>query len=99
MPKPTNPKSNEWNFWWGGQPIVPDEAQFERMKVAFALKQTRDEYNEFVKTEETAAIERLKAVVADHPGTPWARRAQGEIDAETRAKSVTSESRSHGRVF
>ncbi|MBL8809559.1 MAG: VWA domain-containing protein [Planctomycetaceae bacterium] len=80
MPKPTNPKSNEWNFWWGGQPIVPDEAQFERMKVAFGLKQTREEYNEFVKTEEAAAIERLKAVITDHPGTPWARRAQGEID-------------------
>lgn len=75
MPAPKNPKSNEWNFWWGGKPIVPDEQQFDRLAKAFQMKMTRDEYLEMVKTEETAAVERMQAVVTDHPGTPWAQRA------------------------
>lgn len=80
MPKPVNPKANEWNFWWDANAvIVPDEAQFERLKAAFGMKLTRDEYLEMVKTEEAAAIERLKAIQTDHPGTPWARRAETEL--------------------
>lgn len=79
MPAPQNPASNEWNFWWGGQPIVPDEQQFDRLKKSFQIKMTRDEYLEMVKTEETTAMERIRSVVSDHPGTPWARRAETEI--------------------
>ena len=79
MPAPQNPASNEWNFWWGGQPIVPDEQQFDRLKKSFQMKMTRDEYIEMVKKEETTALERIRAVVTDHPGTPWARRAETEI--------------------
>ncbi len=79
MPAPKNPKSNEWNFWWGGPPIVPDEAQFSRLAKAFQMKMSRDEYLTMVKTEEKAAVERMQAVVTDHPGTPWARRAETEI--------------------
>ena len=59
--------------------MVPDEAQFERLKAAFGMKMTREEYLEMVKTEETSAIERLKAIQTEHPGTPWARRAETEI--------------------
>ena len=80
MPKPQNPLSNEWNIWWNPQQIVPDEAQFSRLKAAFGMSVSRDEYLEMVKTEEAAAVERMKAVIADHPGTPWARRAQTELD-------------------
>ena len=79
MPAPQNPTSNEWNFWWGGQPIVPDEQQFDRLKKSFQIKMTRDEYIEMVKKEETTAMERIRSVVSDHPGTPWARRAETEI--------------------
>jgi len=80
MPAPKNPKSNEWNFWWGGKPLIPDEPQFDRLAKAFQMKMTRDEYLEMVKTEETAAVERMQAVVTDHPGTPWAQRAQTELN-------------------
>ncbi len=80
MPKPKDPKSNEWNFWWDkGAVVVPDEAQFGRLKTAFGMKLTREEYLEMVKTEESAALERLKAIQTEHPGTPWARRAETEL--------------------
>lgn len=79
MPAPQNPRSNEWNFWWGGQPIVPDEQQFERLKKSFQMKMTREEYVEMVKNEEKTAMERIRSVVTEHAGTPWSRRAETEI--------------------
>jgi hypothetical protein len=80
MPKPNDPKSNEWNFWWDkNSAIVPDETQFARLKQAFGMKETFEEYLEMVKNEETAAAERLQAILKDHPGTPWARRAETEL--------------------
>ena len=39
----------------------------------------RDEYLQMVATEEAASIDRLKAVQKEHPGTPWARRAETEL--------------------
>ena len=80
MPQPKNPKANEWNLWWNTQTIVPDDAQFSRLKDGFALKMSRDEYLEMVKTEEAASIERMRIVIVNHSGTPWARRAQTELD-------------------
>ncbi|HQZ63530.1 MAG TPA: vWA domain-containing protein [Planctomycetaceae bacterium] len=80
MPKPENPKSNEWNVWWNKKTIIPDEAQYSRLKQGFGLKVSRDEYLEMVKTEETNSIARMNSVITDHPGTPWARRAQTELD-------------------
>jgi len=80
MPKLKDPKSNEWNLWWdSSKAMVPDEGQFSRLKTAFGLKMTLEEYSAMVKTEEAAAIERMKAVTTDHPGTPWARRAETEL--------------------
>lgn len=79
MPQPANPKANEWNFSWNPKTIVPDEAQFSRLKSAFGMSATRDEYLEMVKAEEASSMERMKAVITDHPGTPWARRAQTEV--------------------
>ncbi|MCA9061715.1 MAG: VWA domain-containing protein [Planctomycetaceae bacterium] len=78
---PMNPESNEWNFWWSRQQIIPDEEQYKRLQTSFGLTWTRDEFLEMSKTEETAAVDRLKKVIADHPNTPWARRAQREIDS------------------
>ena len=80
MPQPKNPKAHEWNLWWNTQTIVPDDAQFSRLKDGFALKMSRDEYLEMVKTEEAASIERMRIVIVNHSGTPWARRAQTELD-------------------
>ena len=80
MPQLKNPMANRWDLRWNPQTIVPDEAQFSRLKTAFGMKQSRDEYLEMVKTEEVASVDRMKAVTVDHPGTPWARRAQTELD-------------------
>ena len=80
MPKLRKPNSNEWNIRWDrSNAINPDEAQFSRLKTAFGLKMTHEEYLAMVKTEEAAAIERMTAVTTDHPGTPWSRRAETEI--------------------
>lgn len=79
MPKPKNPKSNEWNFWRNrSSNIDPDEAQFARLKSAFGLKVEREEYIQMVRKEEKLAIELLDGVIKDHPGTPWQRRAERE---------------------
>ena len=81
MPQPKDPKANEWNFSWdAGSNLVPDQAQFDRLKSAFGMKMTRDEYLEMVKTEEAATLDRLKAIQTEHPGTPWARRAETELN-------------------
>ncbi len=79
MPQPKDPKSNEWNFWWGGKPIVPDDEQFKRLSDAFKMDASREEYLAMVDKEIAEATERLQAVAADHPGTPWARRAETEL--------------------
>lgn len=79
MPKPKNPKSNEWNFWRNrNNNINPDEAQFARLKSAFGLKVEREEYIQMVRKEEKLAIELLDKVIKEHPGTPWQRRAERE---------------------
>ncbi|MEZ6032167.1 MAG: VWA domain-containing protein [Planctomycetaceae bacterium] len=80
MPTPKIPKANEWIVWWSNQTIDPDEVQFSRLKAAFGLKLSRDEYQQMVKTEEASSIERMRMVIVNHPGTPWARRAQTELD-------------------
>lgn len=79
MPAPKDPASNRWSFSWSRTTIVPDDNQFARLKSTFNLKMTRDEYLKMVVTEEKAATDRLLAVVRDHAGTPWARRAESEI--------------------
>ncbi|MCA9086221.1 MAG: VWA domain-containing protein [Planctomycetaceae bacterium] len=79
MPQPKSKTSNEWNFWRNRKVIVPDEAQFARLKAGFQLKMERDEYLAMVAEEEKKSVDMLKQVMNDHPGTPWARRAEREI--------------------
>ncbi len=79
MPKPENPMANEWNFWRNKNAnIVPDEAQFSRLKQAFQLTIERDEYITMVAAEEKKCFDLLDVVIKEHPGTPWARRAGDE---------------------
>lgn len=79
MPAPKNPMSNEWNFWRNaGNNLVPDDEQFARLKTAFRLNMERSEYITMVAAEEKNAFELLDIVIKEHPGTPWARRAQDE---------------------
>ena len=78
-PQTKKKESNEWNVWWSRQIILPDEAQFERLKTAFNLKLTREEYLQMVKDETARAKELLQLVSDQHPETPWAQRAQREL--------------------
>ena len=79
MPAPKNPMANEWNFWRNRDAnIVPDEAQFGRLKQVFQLTMERSEYLTMVASEEKKCFDLLDVVIKEHPGTPWARRAQDE---------------------
>lgn len=78
-PEPEKKNSNEWNFWQNRKTIVPDDAQYGRLQQAFGLKMSRDEYLQMVAEEEKKSTDLLKQVMNDHPGTPWARRAEREI--------------------
>jgi len=78
-PKVADPKHNEWNIGWTKQMLVPDEDQFKRVKRAFRLKESREEYLETLKKEEGRSRAMLAEVQSNHPGTPWARRAQFEL--------------------
>ena len=42
------------------------------------MKMEMDEYITMVRAEEQKSIELLDAVIKDHPGTPWMRRAEYE---------------------
>lgn len=82
MPAPANPMSNQWWFDWDRNGvIVPSVEQYERLSASFGLKMSRDEYLQMVESEQNSALERMNKVIADHPGTPWARRAEYEIAA------------------
>ena len=77
---PKNKDSNEWNMYNRRQSIVPNDAQYSRIQTTFKLKQTREEYLKMVKAEEKRAVDLLKKVQELHPGTPWAQRAQTEMN-------------------
>ena len=78
-PKPKNEKANEWNVRWSRKIIMPDKDQFERLKTTFKLKLTREEYLAMVQEQTDEAKQRLNYVSEQHPGTPWAQRAQREL--------------------
>ena len=60
--------------------LNPDDAQFERVKQAFQLKMSREEFMALLKKDEDIAREQYQLVLTRHPGTPWARRAQWELN-------------------
>jgi hypothetical protein len=81
VPQPA-PGLNKGNQWWFGRSremIVPDDAQFERVKQAFKLNVNREEFLELLKKDEDIAREQYQLVLTRHPGTPWSRRAQWEL--------------------
>lgn len=78
--KPRQPEPyNEWWFRRDRNMIVPDEAQFSRVKAAFKSKMSREEFLEFLKKDQDAATEMFQRVIASHKGTPWAQRAEWEL--------------------
>ena len=78
-PAPGRQPANEWVAARTRAMIEPDEAQFERVKKAFNLKQTREEFFQHLQSQQKAATELYIAVMSKHKGTPWARRAQWEL--------------------
>lgn len=78
MPKPKNPKSNEWNFWRNKKTITPNEGQFSRVKQSFGITMNRDEYLKMVAEQERKTHDLLQQVMTEHSDTPWARRASNE---------------------
>ena len=67
-PKPKDPKANEWSVRHIGQLLAPDEKQIKATKVDTAQ----------LEQERTQAVAMYNQVIKEHPGTPWAQRAQAE---------------------
>jgi von Willebrand factor type A domain len=79
MPPPKKADTNCWTVRRTKAMLVPDDAQFGRLKEYFKIKQSKDEYLQFLKQEELRAVEMYHAVINTHPRTPWARRAESEL--------------------
>ena len=69
-PVPKNPNNNCWDIHRVKELLEPDKEQ---------IKQTKVDVDELKKQNDTARRE-LQAVIENHPRTPWARRAQWELD-------------------
>ena len=69
-PLPNDPNNNSWDIHRTKDLLEPDKEQ---------IMQTRVDFDELKKQNDTARNE-LEAVVKNHARTPWARRAQFELD-------------------
>ena len=69
-PVPKDPNNNCWDIHRVKDLLEPDKEQ---------IKQTKVDIDELNKQNETARRE-LQSVIENHPRTPWARRAQWELD-------------------
>tara|TARA_B100000029_G_scaffold4476_1_gene5119 strand:+ start:96 stop:2024 length:1929 start_codon:yes stop_codon:yes gene_type:complete len=79
FPKPKKPKSNRWHFGRDRKMITPDEGQYKRVQVQFKIKSKRESFLAEMKEQQKRATELFQIVLAEHPGTPWARRAEWEL--------------------
>lgn len=70
MPKPKNPKSNRWDAQRTKKMLEPDEEQ---------IRVTKVDMNE-LNAQMKKATEKFNFVKEQHAGTPWAQRAQWEIN-------------------
>lgn len=80
-PQPRNEKNNEWNVHRRREMLEPDDAQFARIAETFKVKMTREEYLQVLKEQEDRSRELYEFVKAEHAGTPWARRAETELNS------------------
>lgn len=71
--------SNRWDLRRIPKMIVPDEDQYARLKQAFRLKMTREEYLADLEVKGNEARQLLQQVIDDHQNTPWAGRAKYEL--------------------
>lgn len=80
MPTPEDPKTNRWNVHRRPKMILPDDAQFQRIKQSLDVDQSKEDYLATLKKQEEEARRLYQAVIETHPGTPWAQRARYELD-------------------
>ncbi|WP_437230272.1 vWA domain-containing protein [Planctomicrobium sp. SH661] len=67
-PNPSNPKSNVWNLHNVQEMLAPSEEEVKASKVDMAE----------LEKQKAKALELYDEVIKNHPGTPWARRAEQE---------------------
>ncbi|QDT31771.1 vWA domain-containing protein [Thalassoglobus polymorphus] len=67
-PKPKDPKHNEWYKAYTRDMLPPDEQQVKATKVDM----------EELEKQKALAFKMYDRVIKEHPGTPWAQRAQAE---------------------
>ena len=78
-PRPSNERNNEWNVRRRRDMLQPDDEQFIRITKTFDVRVSREEYLQVLKEQEDASKQLYEFVKSEHPGTPWARRAQREL--------------------
>ena len=78
-PKPQAENHNEWNVHRTRKVLVPDEEQFERIKQAFKVAVSKEEYLKLLDDQQKLAVKLYGDVQQAHPGTPWSRRAGTEL--------------------
>jgi hypothetical protein len=78
-PKPRDPKNNEWHIVRRQEMVEPDSAQFTRLKQVYKLKIEREELLQDLKEQQARSRKMYQFVIAEHPGTPWQRRATREL--------------------
>ena len=76
--KPKDKKSNRWDVHSTRERINPEDAQFDRLRRAYNIKETREEYLQRLDVARQRADEAYRFVETEHPGTPWAVRARHE---------------------
>jgi len=81
MPAPRNPMATRWSIRWTKRTITPSDEQFRRLQSAFGMTLSREEYVDMVRQQEKLTTQLMKQVISDHPNTPWARRAQLELNS------------------
>lgn len=74
--KPKDPKHNRWDIRSTGKSLEPTDEQFDRIKKAFKIKESRSEYVALLKSEMQKADEAFDSVAQEHAGTPWEARAK-----------------------
>ena len=80
FPKPKNPKSNRWHFNRSPKMVDPNTDQYKRVQVTLKIKAKRESFLTEMKEQQDQANRLFQLVLNEHPGTPWARRAQWELD-------------------
>jgi hypothetical protein len=78
-PVPKDPKSNEWHIARRQEIVDPTSEQFTRIKRLYKLKIEREEFLQELNEQQARSRKLYQFVIAEHPGTPWARRAAREL--------------------